>query len=94
MVDQLDNENLTQALAALDEWHIMENRKAISKKFKFKDFAEAWSFMSKVADLAEEMDHHPEWSNVYNKVDVILTTHDAGGISERDIKMARAIDAL
>ena len=62
--------------------------------FRFKDFSAAWAFMSRVALLAEKHDHHPEWSNTYNKVEITLTTHDAGGLSERDIGMAQAIDAF
>ena len=73
---------------------MVEGRDAIEREFRFKDFAQAWGFMSRVALLAEKQDHHPEWSNVYNKVSITLTTHDAGGLSDRDIKLARAIDAL
>ncbi len=64
------------------------------RQFIFKDFSEAFGFMSRVALLAEVQDHHPEWSNVWNRVDILLTTHDAGGLSQRDIRMATAIDAL
>ena len=66
----------------------------ISREFRFGNFGEAWAFMSRVALLAEKHDHHPEWSNVYNRVAITLTTHDAGGLSERDARMARAIDKL
>jgi 4a-hydroxytetrahydrobiopterin dehydratase len=68
-------------------------RDTITRAFVFADFKEAWSFMSRVALHAEAADHHPEWSNVYNRVEVTLTTHDAGGLSERDIRLAREIDA-
>ena len=66
----------------------------MSRDLKFKDFSEAWGFMARVALLAEQQDHHPEWSNVYNRVAITLTTHDAGGLSARDVKLAHAIDAL
>ena len=74
-------------------YHAVE-RDAISKHFEFADFSEAFAFMTRVALIAESMDHHPEWKNVYNTVDITLTTHDAGGLSLRDVKMARKIDAL
>jgi 4a-hydroxytetrahydrobiopterin dehydratase len=84
-----------QTLAArLPDWALVEGRDAITRAFRFKDFSAAWAFMSRVALLAEKQDHHPEWSNVYNKVSIILTTHDAGGLSDRDIKMALAIDMI
>ena len=67
---------------------------AISRQFKFKDFSEAFAFMTRVALLAQSADHHPEWSNVYNKVSITLTTHDAGGLSDKDIALATAIDTL
>ena len=70
------------------------DRAAIERTLKFKDFSEAWAFMSRVALIAEKRDHHPEWFNVYNRVEITLTTHDAGGLSLRDVKMARKIDAL
>jgi 4a-hydroxytetrahydrobiopterin dehydratase len=67
---------------------------AIERRFKFRNFSEAFAFMARVALIAEKQDHHPEWSNVYNSVNITLTTHDAGGLSERDVKMAKAIDRL
>ena len=67
---------------------------AVTRRFVFKDFLEAFDFMARVALIAQKSDHHPEWSNVWNRVDVLLTTHDAGGLSVRDIQMAKAIDAL
>lgn len=82
------------ALGKVKDWTEVEGRDAIARKFKFKDFRRAFAFMTAVADVANEMDHHPEWSNVYNKVDVTLTTHSAGGVSELDIKMAEAMDRL
>lgn len=78
----------------LPGWRLLADRDAIARDFRFKDFGAAWGFMARVALLAERHDHHPEWSNVYNRVSIILTTHDAGGLSERDIALARAIDAL
>ena len=77
----------------LPGWRLLPDRDAIARDFKFKDFGAAWGFMARVALLAERHDHHPEWSNVYNRVSIVLTTHDAGGLSERDIALARAIDA-
>ena len=82
------------ALAALPDWTLRGDGLAISRRFTFKDFSEAFAFMTRVALLAEKADHHPEWANVWNRVDVTLTTHDAGGLSERDVKMARVIGEL
>ena len=76
---------------ALD-WKIIDDGKKIKKTFKFKSFIEAFSFMSKVAIYAEKKDHHPEWSNVYNKVEICLTTHDAGGITEKDVDLINFIE--
>jgi 4a-hydroxytetrahydrobiopterin dehydratase len=73
------------------KWEAAADHKSIHQSFKFKSFAEAWSFMSHVALLAEKMDHHPDWSNSYNKVDITLTSHDAGGVTRRDIELATAI---
>ncbi|MDE8346370.1 MAG: 4a-hydroxytetrahydrobiopterin dehydratase [Acidocella sp.] len=67
---------------------------SLHRAFTFADFAAAWSFMTQVAELAEAMDHHPEWSNVYNKVRIALTTHDAGGVTDRDMRLAAAVSAL
>ncbi len=78
----------------LPGWRLLPDRDAIARDFRFKDFSAAWGFMARVALLAERHDHHPEWSNVYNRVSITLTTHDAGGLSERDIALARAIDAV
>lgn len=93
MVQKLSDEEITQELENLAGWARVEDRHAIFKSFTFKDFNEAWGFMSRIALLAEKMDHHPEWFNVYNRVDITLTTHDADGISERDIKMAGTINS-
>jgi 4a-hydroxytetrahydrobiopterin dehydratase len=92
MVEKLQGAERASALAGLEGWTEVENRDAIEKSFRFKNFVEAFSFMTKVALLAEKADHHPEWSNVYNKIDIVLTTHDAGGLSRRDIDLAKAID--
>ncbi len=80
------------AIAALKGWTEVEGRDAIQRSFKFADFNAAWGFMARVALVAEKADHQPEWSNVYNKVDVVLSTHDAGGLSEKDIALAKFID--
>jgi 4a-hydroxytetrahydrobiopterin dehydratase len=82
-----------QALAGLDGWSAVEGREAISKSFRFKDFNEAFGFMTRIALAAEKLDHHPEWFNVYNRVDVTLATHDAGGVTELDVGMATLMDA-
>ena len=73
-------------------WKIIEDGKKIKKTFKFKSFIKAFSFMSKIAIYAEKKDHHPEWSNVYNKVEICLTTHDAGGITEKDVDLINFIE--
>ena len=82
-----------QALAGLAGWSPVEGREAIQKSFKFKDFNQAFGFMTRIALAAEKLDHHPEWFNVYNRVDVTLATHDAGGVTELDVKMAGLMDA-
>jgi 4a-hydroxytetrahydrobiopterin dehydratase len=73
-------------------WSRVRGRPAIQKSFRFADFNEAFGFMTRAALAAEQMNHHPEWFNVYNRVDVVLTTHDAGGVTERDFKLARLLD--
>lgn len=83
-----------EALTRVHAWTPVDGRDAISRRFEFKDFNCAWGFMTRVALVAEKMDHHPEWSNVYNRVDITLSTHDAGGLSERDIQLATEIDRL
>lgn len=92
MVDKLDDAAREAALAELAGWSHDEDRDAIAKSFRFADFNAAFAFMTRAALLAEKMDHHPEWFNVYNKVDVTLTTHDAGGLSEKDVAMAKAME--
>ena len=80
------------AIAKLKGWSAAEGRDAISKSYKFADFNAAFGFMARVALKAEGMDHHPEWFNVYSKVDVTLSTHDAGGVTEKDVELARFMD--
>mgnify|MGYP000025739815 CR=1 FL=1 len=80
------------AIARLQGWYAAEARDAIIKEFRFKDFNAAFGFMSRVALFAEKHDHHPEWSNVYNRVDVTLTTHDAGGVTDKDVALAHFMD--
>ena len=74
-------------------WILVDGRDAIKKDFKFKSFRAAWAWMTQAALWAEKLDHHPEWSNVYNRVNVVLTTHDCGGLSELDVKLATKMDA-
>ncbi len=93
MVEKLTGEARSQGLAGLKGWAEIAGRDAIRKEFKFKDFNAAFGFMSRVALMAERMDHHPEWFNVYNRVEIVLSTHDAGGLSERDLKLAAFIDS-
>lgn len=81
-------------LAANPDWALARDGKAIERTFQFTDFSEAWGFMNRIALLAEKADHHPEWFNVYNRVEITLTTHDAGGLSQRDVDMVGAIEAL
>ena len=83
-----------QALTLLDGWTEVQGRDAIHKTFKFPDFNAAFAFMTRVALKAEQLDHHPEWSNVYNKVEITLSTHDAGGVTELDAALAKFIDDL
>lgn len=92
-MEKLDGNARKAALADLPQWKAVEDRDAITRTFKFKDFNEAFGFMTRVALLADKMDHHPEWFNVYNRVEVTLTTHDAGGVSDNDIAMARAMES-
>ena len=94
MVEQLNEDQRAAALDRLGEWDYDDARDALTRSFLFADFSEAFAFMARVALLAEKADHHPEWSNVWNRVDILLTTHDAGGLSERDVRMAEAIDLL
>ena len=90
---RLDTEQVRERLAALPGWQLSDDGLAITRKFKFADFQQAFAFMTQVALAAERADHHPEWSNVYNRVDMRLTTHDAGGLTERDFALAAVADA-
>ena len=94
MVTQLDAAGWAALARDLPGWSMAEGRDAITRSFRFTDFSEAWAFMSRVALLAEKHDHHPEWFNVWNRVEITLSTHDAGGLSVRDVALAKAIDAL
>ncbi len=94
MAEKLTGEGRTQALAKLNGWAEVSGRDAIAKTFVFKDFNEAFGFMSRVALVAEKRDHHPEWKNVYKTVEVVLSTHDAGGLTQKDIALAEAMDAI
>ena len=98
MIARLDDAGQASLLAAHPDWRLDaargEGRDAIVRDFRFADFSAAFAFLTRVALLAEAQDHHPEWSNVYNRVTIALTTHDAGGLSQRDARMAKAIDAL
>jgi 4a-hydroxytetrahydrobiopterin dehydratase len=94
MRQKLSGEARKQSLGRLKGWREVEGRDAIAKKFVFKDFNEAFGFMSRAALVAEKLDHHPEWFNVYKTVEVTLSTHDAGGLTELDIKLAEAMDRI
>lgn len=94
MVDQLSEAERADALDGLPDWDYDEARDAITRSIVFGDFAEAFGFMTQVALIAERADHHPEWTNVWNRVEITLTTHDAGGLSERDVELATAIDSI
>jgi 4a-hydroxytetrahydrobiopterin dehydratase len=92
MVEKLTGAARKAALSALLGWGEVDGRDAIARSFRFPDFTIAWAFMNRVAQQADKMDHHPEWSNVYGKVDITLTTHECGGLSARDIELAQFID--
>jgi 4a-hydroxytetrahydrobiopterin dehydratase len=94
MAELLSAEARKAALEALSGWSGLEGRDAITRVFTFRDFNEAFGFMTRVALIAEKNDHHPEWRNVYKTVEVVLATHDAGGVTERDIRLAKAMDAI
>jgi len=94
MSAKLTGEARKVALAKLAGWTEVAGRDAIAKKFVFKDFNQAFGFMTRAALVAEKMDHHPEWFNVYKTVEVTLSTHDAGGVTELDVKLAEAMDRL
>ncbi|UFZ08448.1 4a-hydroxytetrahydrobiopterin dehydratase [Bradyrhizobium ontarionense] len=94
MTERLSVEARASALRELSGWSELDGREAITRIFTFSDFNEAFGFMTRVALAAEKRDHHPEWRNVYRTVEIVLTTHDAGGVTLRDIELAGAIDAI
>jgi 4a-hydroxytetrahydrobiopterin dehydratase len=94
MTAKLTGRARSDALASLTAWKEVPGRDAIQRSLAFADFNHAWGFMTRVALAAEKADHHPEWSNVYNKVEIVLSTHDAGGLSEKDVALARFIDSI
>jgi len=91
-MQKLSAQDIEQAMAKLPDWQLDAQRGAIRRRFQFEDFSQAFAFMTRIALYAEKNDHHPEWSNVYNRVDVTLTTHDANGLTQRDIDLARHAD--
>ncbi len=93
-IARLDEGQIAEALATLPDWTLRTDGLAIERSFRFADFVAAFAFMTRVALLAERADHHPEWSNVYARVTITLTTHDAGGLTARDVALARAIEAV
>jgi|SRR5689334_18889010 4a-hydroxytetrahydrobiopterin dehydratase len=94
MAERLSTDARKSALAGLAGWTEVKGREAIAKTFTFKDFNEAFGFMSRAALVAEKNDHHPEWSNVYKTVEVVLSTHDAGGVTAKDIELAKAMNMI
>ena len=94
MSEKLDAAGRASLARDLPAWTTVEGRDAITRTFHFADFNQAWGFMCRVALLAEKQDHHPEWSNVWNRVTITLTTHDAGGLSARDVALAKGIDGV
>ncbi len=94
MIPRLTPQEIEEALSALPGWTLDADGKGVSRSFKFSNFVEAFGFMSQVALLAEKADHHPEWSNVYNRVEIRLSTHDCDGLSKRDMGLATKIDGL
>lgn len=94
MTERLQGAARVKAVTGLNDWADVPGRDAITKTFRFKNFREAWGFMSEAALVAEKMDHHPEWANVYGKVEVTLTTHSAHGVTELDIKLAQKMDEI
>ena len=94
MTDKLEADARAKALSGLDSWSEVDGRDAISKSFTFADFNEAFGWMSRVALIAEKMNHHPEWFNVWNRVDVTLSTHSAGGLTDLDMRLAKKMDEI
>ena len=94
MATRLEPDERTRGLEALPGWRTVAGRDAITRSYRFQDFNQAFGFMARVALVAEKLDHHPEWFNVYNRVDVTLSTHDAGGLTDKDFDLAGRIDGL
>jgi 4a-hydroxytetrahydrobiopterin dehydratase len=94
MAEKLERADLDEALAGLDGWTFDESSEAIGRHFRFRNFSEAFGFMARVALAAEAMGHHPDWSNTYDKVSIALSTHDAGGVTQKDIELAGRISRL
>ena len=94
MTEKLSASARNAAIAQLDGWSLAQDGEAITKSFKFDDFSEAFAFMTRVALLAEKADHHPDWRNVWNRVEIVLSTHSAGGLTEKDIALATKIESL
>ncbi|MCR9071632.1 MAG: 4a-hydroxytetrahydrobiopterin dehydratase [Alphaproteobacteria bacterium] len=92
MAEKLSADDRKASLTSIDGWSEGDGGDSIVKTFRFDGFDSAWGFMTRVAIKAQSMDHHPEWSNVYNRVDVVLTTHDAGGVTDLDIELAKYMD--
>ena len=92
MAEKISTDERSRALAQLDGWEAAKDREAIVKEYRFANFSQAFAWMTQAALLAEKMDHHPEWTNVYSRVSVALTTHDAGGITRNDLDMAKQMD--
>jgi 4a-hydroxytetrahydrobiopterin dehydratase len=94
MSEKLDDAARAEALAGLAGWRTLTERDALARDYVFTDFSAAFGFMARVALIADKMNHHPEWSNLYNRVAVVLTTHDAGGVTARDVELAREMDRI
>jgi 4a-hydroxytetrahydrobiopterin dehydratase len=94
MPNKLSPEDLTSLSDKLPDWQLSDDRLAIQRSFRFADFAEAFTFMTRAALMAERMNHHPDWRNLYNRVDVSLTTHDLEGVSDLDLRMAKALNSV
>jgi 4a-hydroxytetrahydrobiopterin dehydratase len=94
MARKLDPAEREAARAELPEWQMVDGRDALTRTFRFADFSAAFGFMAQVALAAEKLDHHPEWLNVWNRVEITLSTHDAGGLTQRDVQLAKIIDRL
>ena len=92
MSEKFTDTEVKEALSEMEGWSLVEGRAAITKKFKFNDFPTTWNFMDDVAGYSDEISHHPEWTNIYNSVEIILSTHDVGGLTELDFDLAEFID--